>query len=167
MADKQNRIQKFESLFKSYYSAMMGAALRILKNERDAEDAVQQAGETLYKNIDKIAQVGGYGCYTFVIMTTERKALDMLRTRQKRKETSIDEITEKGREIDFSAHGSVTDVIKALPYEEKQAILLRYGMGYSVREVAKIMERSYSSTQSLLWRTKQKLEKIFTEKGEL
>ena len=37
---------------------MMGAALRILKNERDAEDAVQQAGETLYKNIDKIAQVG-------------------------------------------------------------------------------------------------------------
>lgn len=167
MTEKQNRIQKFDSLFKSYYSAMMGAALRILKNERDAEDAVQQAGETLYKNIDKIPAVGEYGCYTFVIMTAERKALDMLRARQRRKESPLDEITEKARETDLSPDSSIPDIIRSLPVDEKQAILLRYGMGYSVREVAKIMERSYSATQSLLWRTKQKLEKILSEKGEL
>ena len=56
--DKQNRITKFDELFERYYNAMLGAALRILKNERDAEDAVQQAGEALYKNIGKIPEVG-------------------------------------------------------------------------------------------------------------
>ena len=41
---KQSKAQKFDELFNRYYKAMMSTALRILGNERDAEDAVQQAG---------------------------------------------------------------------------------------------------------------------------
>ena len=165
--EKQNRIQKFEALFERYYSAMMGAALRILKNDRDAEDAVQQAGEALYRNIHKIKEVGAEGCYTFVILTVERKALNILKSRARRKETNIEDIPEQGVEM-YSVidDDEVTTAIKSLSPKERQAILLRFGMGYSVKETAKIMEMSYSATQSLIWRAKGQIEKILTEKGE-
>ncbi|MBR2472886.1 MAG: sigma-70 family RNA polymerase sigma factor [Clostridia bacterium] len=166
--DKQNRITKFDELFERYYNAMLGAALRILKNERDAEDAVQQAGEALYKNIGKIPEVGDKGCYSFVILTVERKALNILKARNRRRETPLEDITEKGVELSaYDQDGALTQAIKGLPPRERQAILLRFGMGYSVKETAKIMEMSYSATQSLLWRAKGQLEKILSEKGEL
>ena len=166
--EKQNRIQKFETLFERYYSAMMGAALRILKNDRDAEDAVQQAGEALYRNIHKIKEVGAEGCYTFVILTVERKALNILKSRARRKETNIEDIPEQGVEMSSVIDDDeVTTAIKSLSPKERQAILLRFGMGYSVKETAKIMEMSYSATQSLIWRAKGQLEEILTEKGEL
>ena len=166
--EKQNRIQKFETLFERYYAAMMGAALRILKNDRDAEDAVQQAGEALYRNIHKIKEIGGEGCYTFVILTVERKSLNILKARNRRRETPIEDIAETGVEIRSRVDDDgVTTAIKSLEPKERQAILLRFGMGYSVKEVAKIMEMSYSATQSLIWRAKMQLEEILTEKGEL
>ena len=165
--EKQNRIQKFEALFERYYSAMMGAALRILKNDRDAEDAVQQAGEALYRNIHKIKEVGAEGCYTFVILTVERKALNILKSRARRKETNIEDIHEQGVEMcSVIDDDEVTTAIKSLSPKERQAILLRFGMGYGVKETAKIMEMSYSATQSLIWRAKGQIEKILTEKGE-
>ncbi len=163
---KQNRIQKFESLFERYYAAMMGAALRILKNDRDAEDAVQQAGEALYKNIDKITEVGGEGCYTFVILTVERKALNILKSRSRRRETALEEIPEKGVEMSAPCENAVEEAISALPPDQRQAVLLKHGMGYEIKEVAKIMGLSYSATQKLLWRAKEKLYDILTEKGE-
>ena len=165
--EKQNRIQKFETLFERYYSAMMGAALRILKNDRDAEDAVQQAGEALYRNIHKIKEVGAEGCYTFVILTVERKALNILKSRARRKETALDDIPEQGVEMTAPCENTIENAIASLPPRERQVILLKHGMGYEIGEVAKIMGMTYSATQKLLWRAKEKLEKILTEKGEL
>ena len=127
---KQNRIQKFESLFERYYAAMMGAALRILKNDRDAEDAVQQAGEALYKNIDKITEVGGEGCYTFVILTVERKALNILKSRSRRRETALEDIPEQGVEMPAPCENAVEEAISALPPDQRQAVLLKHGINY-------------------------------------
>ena len=165
--EKQNRINKFELLFERYYAAMLGAALRILKNDRDAEDAVQQAGEALYKNIHKIKEVGGKGCYTFVILTVERKALNILKARNRRRETNFEDIPEQGVEMTAPCENPIESAIASLPPNERQAILLKHGMGYEIKEVAKIMGMTYSATQKLLWRAKDKLEKILTEKGEL
>ena len=61
----------------------------------------------------------------------------------------------------------IESAIASLPPNERQAILLKHGMGYEIKEVAKIMGLSYSAAQKLLWRAKDKLEKILTEKGEL
>jgi len=164
--DKQSKTQKFESLFERYYDAMMSTALRILRNERDAEDAVQQACESLFINIDKIERVGGFGCSTFVLLTVERKALDIRKAQMRRRETPIDDVTEIGATMSFPGDNPVEDAIASLPPRDRQAILLRFGMGYSVKEVAKIMEMSYSAAQMLIWRAREQLKEKLSEEGE-
>jgi RNA polymerase sigma factor (sigma-70 family) len=97
----------------------------------------------------------------------EHKALNILKSRARRKETNREDIPEQGGEM-YSVidDDEVTTAIRSLSPKERQAILLRFGMGYSVKETAKIMEMSYSAIQSLIWRAKGQLEKILTEKGE-
>lgn len=163
--DKQSRIKKFELLFERYYDAMMGTALRILRNERDAEDAVQQACESLFINIDKIKTVGGFGCSTFVMLTVERKALDIKKSHYRWRETPLDDVTETGADMIFPGDSPIEDAIAALPPRDRQAILLRFGMGYSVKEVAKIMDLSYSAAQMLIWRAREQLKEKLSEEG--
>ena len=162
--DKNN---KFELLFEQYYKPMMAAALRILGNTRDAEDAVQQAGESIFKNLNKIKIIDSPETCSFVVLTAERKALDMVRARNKRREISIEETAEQGVPLSASVDDPLQEAIAQLPARYRQAIMLRFGMGYSVKETAKIMETSYENMKKIMQRAKEMLEQILTEKGEV
>ena len=162
--DKNSR---FEQLFQKYYKPMMAAALRILGNTRDAEDAVQQAGESLYKNLNKIKIIDSPEACSYVVLTAERKALDIIKARNKRREISIEETVEQGVPLSASVEDPLQEAIAQLPPRYRQAIMLRFGMGYSVKETAKIMELSYENTKKIMQRAKEMLEQILTEKGEV
>lgn len=159
----QNKIQKFEVLFEMYHKTMMSTALRILDNLRDAEDAVQQAGESLYLNIGKITEVDSPQTCSFVVLTVERKALDLLRKQKSRKEISLEDNREG---IDYALPGTncVEEAILQLPARYRQAILLRFGMGYTTREVAKMLDITPKTAQKLLWRAKEQLKNILEER---
>ena len=68
--------------------------------------------------------------------------------------------------MSFPGDNPVEDAIASLPPRDRQAILLRFGMGYSVKEVAKIMEMSYSAAQMLIWRAREQLKEKLSEEGE-
>ena len=163
LSKDKNKIQKFEALFEHYYKTMMGTALRILDNDRDAEDAVQQAGESLYLNIGKIGEVDSPQTCSFVVLTVERKALDLLRKRKSRKEVSLED-DRAGIEYTLPGTNHTEEAILQLPARYRQAILLRFGMGYSTREVAKMLDITPRNAQKLLWRAKEQLKDILEEK---
>lgn len=164
---KPNKAQKFDELFNRYYRAMMSTALRILGNERDAEDAVQQAGEALYRHIDKIKSVGEKGCSTFVMLTVERKALDIRKIKNRRAEVSLDDANEQGIEIAYDGESPVQTAIATLPSRERQLVIMVCGMGYSVKETAKIMGISYATAQKSLWKAKEDIKRQLSKEGEL
>lgn len=167
MTTVYDKNRKFEQLFHKYYKPMMSAALRILSNTRDAEDAVQQAGEALLKNINKIKEVDSPETCTYVILTAERKALDIIRARNKRREVSIEDTAEQGVTISAPCEDPLQEAIAQLPPKYRQAIMLRFGMGYSVKETAKIMETSYENMKKIMQRAKDLLEQILLQKGEM
>ena len=160
-----NKIQKFEALFEQYHRTMMSTALRILNNERDAEDAVSAAGEALYKNIGKIKTVESPEACSYVVLTVESKALDILRKRKTRNEVSLEDV-QYGIEFSLPDTSLLEGAIIKLPARYRQAILLRFGMGYSTKEVAKLMNITPANAQRLLWRAKEQLKNILDEKEE-
>ncbi|HXT69350.1 MAG TPA: sigma-70 family RNA polymerase sigma factor [Vicinamibacterales bacterium] len=82
--------QAFEQLVRRDMPRLLSVARRVLKNDDDAREAVQQAFIAAYKARDQFE--GNAQPSTWLHRITVNKAIDILRARQRRHEDSIDDL---------------------------------------------------------------------------
>ena len=70
----------FEQIYYKYKGLMFHVAYGVLGQREDAEDAVQMAFEAIAKNIEKISSVDCPKTRSYIVIITERKAIDIQRT---------------------------------------------------------------------------------------
>lgn len=83
MIESDEDKSKFEQLYIMYKGLMFHVAMKILKNEFDAEDAVHQAFLSLIENLKKKSDVKCPKTRAYIVIITERKAIDIIRSRSK------------------------------------------------------------------------------------
>lgn len=66
----------------------------------------------------------------------------------------------------FSGASPLEDAITKLTPRYREAILLRFGMGYSIKEIAKMMNISKDAAQKLVTRARDQLKTILKEQEE-
>lgn len=76
-----------------------------------------------------------------------------------------EEIT--GYKIEYSGPSTIASCILKLPARYREVILLKYHHGYSLKEIAKMLEISESNAIKLDQRGKKKLEQLCKEEGLL
>ena len=104
--------------------------------------------------------------YRYVVTIVEHQAIDQYRKRQKYKTVElIEEI--QGTNAHYEGDNDLTKCILQLPARYREMILLRYHYGYTVREIAKMLELSLPATIKLGQRAKTKLKKLCEEAGIL
>lgn len=74
MIESDEDKSKFEQLYIMYKGLMFHVAMKILKNEFDAEDAVHQAFLSLIENLKKISDVKCPKTRAYIVIITERKS---------------------------------------------------------------------------------------------
>lgn len=163
MIESEEDKSKFEQIYLCYRDLMFYVALKILQNEHDAEDAVHQAFLAILESLDKIAEVNSSKTRGFVVVIVERRAIDIIRSRQKIKLAQMDEIS-----VEYPVPGDnpLAVAIAKLPPRYREAILLRYFHGYDTKELARMLDMKRASVDKLLWRAKEKLQKIIEEGAE-
>lgn len=154
---KQDR-SKFEQLYEKYKGLMFYVANQVLHNESDAEDAVHEAFVSLLKNLQKISDVERPETRSYVIVTAERKAIDVLRVRQRAPVLELNEAV-RGLELPLPGDSGLADAMAKLPARYREVLLLRYDSGFSTREIAQILDLKREAAQKLLWRAKGALQK--------
>lgn len=157
---------KFEQIYLHYQAFMYQVAFQILQNKQDTEDAVHNAFLSIAKNLEKIGEPIGQRTQGYIFVIVERKAIDLYRERKKKE---CDELNEDEIGISYpppDEHDLVW-CITQLPPRYRQAILLKYSHGYSVKEIADILGISHAAASKLDQRAKKKLEEICREEGVL
>ena len=164
MLDTAADQDKFERLYLHYKNQMYFVANRILRNAQDAEDAVHQAFLSLLQNLDKISAVDCPQTRAYVVITVERKALDIIRGRKK----FADEFDEQlaGLEVPLPGDHGLADAMARLPARYREVLLLRFDCGYTTRELAEILDMNRSAVQKLIWRAKAALALELEKEGE-
>ena len=158
MIESEEDKSKFVTIYNKYRFLMFSVANAKLQNPYDAEDAVHEAFIAIINNLDKIKKVDCPETRSFIVIITENKAIDIIRSR---KHISDEELVDSiaGIDIPLPGDNGLADAMAKLPARYREVLLLRYDNGYSAKEIAKMLNLSDGATQKLIWRAKQALKK--------
>lgn len=157
--DEEQR-NKFEQLYYKYRNLMYYIASGILKNETDAEDAVQEAFFRIARNMDKVGELDDSATKNFVAIIAKREALRIV---EKSSRYGIDDEMELEKIVDKNSQfttNSVVEAIKAMPQEFSTLMSLKYVFGYSGKEIAEITGLTEVNVRQKLFKGKKILEKM-------
>ena len=164
----------FSDLYEATYKSVFYHAQTILKNNEDVEDAVQEAYEQAYMNLDRLKSPEAVASWLNQIVSNI--SLNKVRGSKSRKETfSLDDedFTFEPVALDADTPDRVLDqkgteeiigsFINALPNEQKTTVILYYYDDMSVGDIAKAMGCSAGTVKSRLNYARKSIEKAVRE----
>ena len=147
-----------------HHVSLYRLARSLLKNEADAQDAVQDAVLTAYEKLGTLRSQEKFRPWIMRIVVNT--AYDMLR--QRRDTAQIEHATgliaPDGR--DPGELLSLRDALLQLSPELRAVIVLFYYEGLSVREISGVLGASQGAVKTRLCRARQQLRGLLTDEGE-
>ncbi len=176
MLSPRKRRSEFEQTALPHLDALYGAAYRLTRNPRDAEDLVQDAMLRAYRFWDSFQKNSNCKAWLFRILTNT-----FINHYQKRKraravlnaavaEQSVTDgvlIHERARSqrnpegilLDRTLSDDVAKALESLPADFRVAVVLCDVEGFSYKEIAEIMECPVGTVMSRLYRGRRLLKK--------
>ena len=152
-------------LYKLYYRPMYSICMRIINNETEAEDVMQEAFLNAFKKIDTYKGEVSFGAWLKKIIIN--RSLDHL----KKKKVKFEEINEKTNQIiDYQMETKevnvqvIKDAIQKLPDGYRVVLSLFLIEGYDHEEISEILGISNSSSRTQYLRAKNKLRELLKDK---
>jgi RNA polymerase sigma-70 factor (ECF subfamily) len=164
----------FLELVERYTEKVQHLAMRITRNEADAEEVVQEVFITLFTKIKTFKGNSAFSSWLYRV--TSNAAFMKLRSRRKHVASSYEELTEKGVSVESVRQRSdasdmnyisvrhelqqyLEQAIEALPKEYRAIFVLRDVDGLSNQEVGDILSLSVPAIKSRLHRARLMLRK--------
>ena len=154
----------FNRIVHSYQRQMLFVAERILCNQEDAEDAVQNALFRISRQTNALPQNEAV-LRAYVLTAAKHAALDML-PKQSRN-TDIEQLVVSDSEDLFQKIATSEDYnrllasIRCLPIKYREVLMLRFVQELEVKQIAKLLGRPRGTIHKQLARAKQMLTKIY------
>ncbi len=145
---------------------MYKTAIAILKNEDDANDAIQDALYSAYKNYDSLKEKSYFT--TWIIRILINKCYDII-NKNKKIAYIDDSITENttGVEDNYEVESSLEWVLNKIDKDLKEIVVLYYYDELPVGDIAEILEIPQGTVKSRLSRAREQIREIMKkEEGE-
>jgi RNA polymerase sigma-70 factor (ECF subfamily) len=171
--------EALEELFRRYRQPAYRVAYRLLGNEADALDAVQDG---FVKALTHLSSFQGRSSFkTWLLRVVSNAALDMGRQRGRRETLSLEAAEaadqpstqlltadESGQGLEQAdLRGLLDQALGSLPEAQRQTFVLFADAGLSYREVADVLGISIGTVMSRLYYARQKLRTYLTERTTL
>ncbi len=167
-----NDQEKIAQIYIRYRRLMLCAALDILKNLQDSEDAVQDAFIKISENIDNIGEVDSTRTRSFVMVVTRNICLNMLRRKRFESGADIDELNavsdhsvEKQAFLNFGI-AELESALKRLPTDLRDILYLTVYEEMSLKDAARLLGITYEAAKSRVRRARKKLAE-FLKMGDI
>ena len=167
--------QAFGQLIEAYQGPVYNLAYRMLGNAGEAEEAAQEAFIRAYTRLASYDPAHKFS--TWLLSITSNFCIDQIRKRRAVL-LSIDEPlpphpalhsdNNKGPEAEYLAQEReqlVQGLLKELPDEYRQAVVLRYWYDMSYEEIADMQKTTVSAVKSRLFRARRILADASMERG--
>ncbi|NCB94271.1 MAG: sigma-70 family RNA polymerase sigma factor [Clostridia bacterium] len=138
--------------------------MAILKNEENCADAAQEALMIAYQKLDTLREKKYFKTWLTRIMINE--CYKILKRNQNM--VSYEEYIEKNEKgAEDQNYTELYQAVGQLPADVRVAVVLFYIEGFSVKEIAVILEVNENTVKSRLYRGRTQLKKILGDKEEV
>ena len=152
---------KFEYLYKRYSSLLKYVANQRLHDNQLAEDAVHNAFLKIIQSFCEIDDPAGHKTRHFLVIVTERAAIDLLRKNRRVISVDYDEIEPlsvfRPDMLDNLAVEELAKAIASLPEVHRTVLELHAYHGLSDRQIATVLDISYEAVRKRLERARSML----------
>ena len=148
----------FESVVELWQKPMLGFALRYFDRDIDACDVVQETWVTVIRQLNTLRNPSLFISWLFRILAN--KCIDRIRAEQKRARC-LEQADVKPESSALSSESdSLSRAIRGLSAEHKTIIMLRFGQGLQVGQIAAMLNMAEGTVKSRLHRALARLREI-------
>ena len=150
-------------IYKAYYKAMYNTAHRILKDNYEAEDIMQEAFLTVFTKMDTYKGEVTFGAWLKRIVIN--KSLTQLKKNNRYNEVKMEVIPNDDVEeetIDYSGlkAKNVLACLQSLKENYRLVLTLHLVEGYDYEEIAQILDYTNENVRTTVSRAKKKLKQV-------
>lgn len=148
--------ESVEFIVNTYGDFLYRICYILLKNESDAEDAVE---ETFIKYIQNKPKFNDRDhTKAWLITVAKNKCKDLLRYRKTHLHLDVDDVKEVPAKTDKN---DILDVLMSLPEKFRLVLVLYYVEGYKTEEIARIIRKTPSAVKMRLQKGRKLLEEKY------
>ncbi|MCL2838690.1 MAG: sigma-70 family RNA polymerase sigma factor [Oscillospiraceae bacterium] len=173
--DKKN---SFEELYRGIWNTVYYFCYKSLGNEQDAKDAMQTVFMQLYNQIDTLRVPDAFNKFLHIIMRATCSNFYKLKEGKDTDEIEVYESVpeEKAEFLPSEAYerqdvrDEIAKMIENLPAKQREAILLFYYDGMSIKEIAEITDSKFDAVNNRLVTARKSLREraeMLIKKGAL
>lgn len=172
---KQGKQAAQLEVYNRYYKAMFNTAARIVKDQAEAQDIMQESFLSAFTKLDSFKGEASFGSWLKRIVVN--KSLNSYQRSKRLEETPIEDhlyrIEDEPQgitEVDYNniEVNRVLHAMDELKDNYRQSLSLHLIEGYDYEEMSEIMNISYANCRTMVSRAKESLRKILNtnEKGQ-
>jgi len=156
----------FRSLVMAYTNYVYALAYRILWNEQDAEDVVQETFFRVWKSIKRFEVDRKFSTWLYTIVTNLCR--DNLRKRKRKNENEVPRDCQRpAREVNDDLSNLTLDIVKqlaaGLPDTQRIVFVLRDLQDIPIRDVALILSTTENAVKSNLYYARKALREKYKQ----
>lgn len=164
LEDKRER-QTFVRIYEEYHDRMEKTAIRILLNQADAEDAVQNAFMRVIEHFQRALEIPCEELAFWLISIVKNEALMILRKNQKivPLEEDWDAFAESAEET--QSYSDLVSLFARLPESYRSVLEMKMLIGYTDKEIAERLGISETAVSTRASRGRALLRKLAEKEG--
>ncbi len=156
-----------EELYRRYYSIVKGLALKILRNDEEANEVVQTVFIQVWDEAHKYSTDKG-SVFSWIMLIARSRAIDRFRVLKRKFATELYEIpscyeveSENEQTVLYSQQRKIVlNALEALPTIQREVLELAYFEGLSQSQIAKKLDIPLGTVKTRTLHALRKLRKI-------
>ena len=155
---QQGQKEAFELIVELWQKPLLSFALRYLDHEIDASDAVQETWVAVIKGLNKLQNPSLFVSWLFRILTN--KCIDRIRQKQQ-EPRPLEEASDKSEPAKVSIEmEKLSKAVERLSDEHQTLIMLRFGQGLQIGQIAAMLNIAEGTVKSRLHRALARLREM-------
>ena len=157
-------------LYDRYGRPAYGLALRILRDEALAEDAVQEAFLAVWRGAARFLPERGKAS-TWILTLVHRRAVDLVRREERRRADTLEQAPEPGGGASTRRPGCASSAnasrtaLRQLPDQQREALELAYYGGFTQSELAERLGQPLGTIKSRMFMGLARLRELLGDPG--